>query len=191
TWHIACSLPFVPSETPMALRIALASLCFIVACGDTSSFEKLPPVPVAPTSAPVTTRTQSQPLEGMPFVPTLSGHRLALFDDYAVVSDPEGPGEDGVQPQVHIVSLGQKRLLASLNLPKGSNPQAVAATHDGYAYVVLEGLGGVVAVNLPGQVLGAFTKVCPAPADIATRQHDVLVACRSGEVVTLTDEGKQ
>jgi hypothetical protein len=176
----------------MALRIALTSLCFIVACGDSSSFQRLVPMPVAPTSsAPVTTRTQSQPLEGTPFVPTLSGHRLALFDDYAVVSDPEGPGEDGVQPQVHIVSLGQKRLLASLNLPKGSNPQAVAATKDGYAYVVLEGLGGVVAVNLPGQILGAFTKVCPAPADIAARQNDVLVACRSGEVITLTDQGLQ
>jgi hypothetical protein len=175
----------------MALRIALTSLFFIAACGDSSSFERLVSTPVSPTSAPVTTRTQSQPLEGTPFVPTLSGHRMALFDDYAIVSDPEGPGEDGVQPQMHIVSISQKRLLASLNLPKGSNPQAVAAANDGYAYVILEGLGGVVAVNLAAQVLGDFTKVCPAPADIATRQHDVIVACRGGEVVTLTDQGTQ
>jgi hypothetical protein len=139
----------------------------------------------------MTTATQSAPLTGIPFVPALSGHRLAFVGDVAVVSDPEGPNEDGTRPQVHLASLSQMQLLASLNLPVGSNPESVAAASDGYAYVVAAGLGGVIAVDVARQKLGAFSATCPAPVDIATRGTDVLVACRGGEVVTLTSDRKE
>ena len=59
--------------------------------------------------------------------------------DVAVVSDPEGPTEDGTQPQVHLASISQRQLLASLNLPVGSNPEAVAVASDG-SYGIPEGL---------------------------------------------------
>jgi hypothetical protein len=138
---------------------------------------------------PVTAASQSAPPDGQPFVPTVSGHRLALWGDTAVVLDPEGPEENGRRPQVDFVSISGPTLLGSVDLPLGANPQAVEVA-DGWAYVLAAGLGGVYAIDIARRELGPFAAVCAAPSDLAMRGSDVLVVCRTGELVTLSHSGR-
>jgi hypothetical protein len=167
----------------MNVRVAVISLCLAVSgCGVGTVDGQMPP--------PVTAASQTEPLTGEPFTPTLSGHRLALAGDVAIVLDPEGATEDGAQPKVYLASLSQHTLLKSIDLPIGANPQAVAVAADGYAYVLAAGLGGVYAVDVAHMKLSAFAQVCAAPSDLVSRGADVVVACRTGEVVTLSADGK-
>jgi hypothetical protein len=55
--------------------------------------------------------------------------------------------------------------------------------------VLASGLKGIISLDIAHAKLGFFAKVCDAPMDLATRGADVLVACRDGEVVTLTSNG--
>src|SRR5262249_2701609 len=123
----------------MNARVAVASLCLCVSgCG----------VQTETDHPPVTAASQTQPLAGVPFAPTLSGHRLAISGDTAIVADPEGPTEDGASPKVFFASIAAQKLLNWVDLPAGANPQAVAVADDGWAYVMAAGLGGVYALDV-------------------------------------------
>jgi hypothetical protein len=143
----------------------------------------------APTGPPVTLAAAGAAPVGDAFEPPLAGHRLAVLGDVAIVADPQGPGDDGTRPQVHLVSLSDGTVLASLALPSGAKPEAVVVTSDHNVYVVAAGLGGVYSVDVSRRALGPFAPVCAAPVDAAARGADLIVACRSGELVTLTASG--
>ncbi len=145
---------------------------------------------IAPTGSPVSTGSSAaQPLTAVPFAPAFSGHHLAVLGDVAIVLDPEGSTDDGQHPQIFLVSLTDRGVLATLALPAGANPQAVVVASDNNVYVVVTGLGGVYPIDVAHQTLGEFSSVCEAPVDAAANGPNLVVACLSGELVTMTAQG--
>jgi hypothetical protein len=165
-------------------RLALSSLVAVslFACVPDSevSVESGSPAPTPPVGI------AAEPLTAEPFLPSLSPHRLSVSGSLAAVSDPEGAGSDGRAPMVHVLDLTQGARVASLALPDGSNPGAIEI--DGSkGWVVARGAGGIYELNLTQRKLGRFRRTCAAPVDLVISKGLPVVACRSGEVVTVID----
>lgn len=182
-----------PSGFTMRRAVPAALAAALWACDGSSNLQvrggEKPVLPLTGTAVPQGPATPvidpAKIPEGTPFLPPLAGHRLAVKGALAVVSDPEGEQADGRSPRVYAVDLstGESK---SIVLPDGSRPGAIELTANGHAWVVLEGSGGVAAIDTAAAKVTRFYSVCRAPVDLTFGSSDVWVACLSGEVVRLT-----
>jgi hypothetical protein len=101
-----------------------------------------------------------------------------------VVSDPE-------RDLVHVVDVRSITRRATVRLPMGSQPTRAAEDRSGGISVVLRGTGQVAKIGLSSGSLLRTESVCPEPRGIAfDRAKDAMVvACASGELVTLPSSG--
>ncbi|MER2566778.1 MAG: hypothetical protein ABTQ32_39000 [Myxococcaceae bacterium] len=98
----------------------------------------------------------------------------------AVVSDPE-------RDVVHLISLTNRTVRATVTLPAGAQPARAIWPQGGKVQVVLRGTGAIATIDPATSKLLSTTPVCPEPRGIAwdERHQATLVACASGELVSL------
>jgi len=104
---------------------------------------------------------------------------------YAVVSD-------GDEDAVDVVSLGATpKLVGTIQLAAGDEPNRIVADASGLAHVVLRGSGAIATIDPTHATLVSRTEVCPAPRGIAydAASDNLYVACSTGELVTLASNG--
>lgn len=104
--------------------------------------------------------------------------------DTAIVSDPDGD-------RIVVVDLWARSVAGIANLPPGSEPFRAVDDVDLNVHVVLRGTGDVFSFA-PGDVEhGQRHHVCAMPRGIAydEGQDALVVACRSGALVTLGTDG--
>jgi DNA-binding beta-propeller fold protein YncE len=118
-------------------------------------------------------------------VPLLGGTvTTAGGGDFAVVSDPE-------RDLVHVIDVKAGRVRGVVRLPTGSQPTRGLEDPQGNVRVVLRGTGQIATIGLSGVTLIRTDSVCPEPRGLAwnTAQGALIVACASGELVTLPTVG--
>lgn len=108
----------------------------------------------------------------------------AAGGDLAVVSDPE-------RDLVHIIDVRNVTRRTTVRLPTGSQPTRSVEDRFGAVHVVLRGTGQLATIALSSGTFLRSTSVCPEPRGVTfDRTTDsVLVACASGELVTLPSNG--
>lgn len=139
----------------------------------------LGPQPVLPAESPADTGSKSSALSQKPLETGL----LSVSSDgaFAVASDDAGKA-------VHIVALSAEQLTSrTVALEPGEHPGRSVA--DGtHAYVALPLSGTVVVIDLAAASVVDRLHPCPAPEGIALDDSVLHVACRGGEVVTMSLE---
>ncbi len=121
-----------------------------------------------------------------PNLPPISGGTLAVSRDdrFAIVADPD-------RDRVSIVDLFLQAVSATVALQAGDEPGRIAVDGAGRAHVALRRGGAVASIDIATGRLLERRAVCGTPRGIA---HDstgdkLLVACASGELVTLPASG--
>ena len=113
--------------------------------------------------------------------PAISGGTLAVSPDgaFAVAADPD-------RDQAYIIELDGVRV-TTVAFAEGAEPGRVAFDAGGRAHVVLRGEGAVASLDLAGKRALRTSPVCELPRGIVHHagQDALLVACASGELVTL------
>ena len=119
--------------------------------------------------------------------PPIAGGTLHMLADgqTVVVSDMD-------RDLVHLVDIAALEATASIELPAGAHPWRIAEDEAGQVHVVLRGTGRVITVDPSSGEIVADREACPHARGIAVRPDDqaILVACASGELVALGDEGQ-
>lgn len=118
-------------------------------------------------------------------VPLLGGTvTTAGGGDFALVSDPE-------RDLVHVIDVKGKRVRGSVRLPTGSQPTRGIEDPQGNVRIVLRGTGQIATIGVSGATLIRSDSVCPEPRGLAwsSAQNALIVACASGELVTLPTVG--
>lgn len=117
--------------------------------------------------------------------PLLGGSVLVTSSDaYAVVADAD-------HSALFVVNLDHVSLRGRIDLPAASLPNRMTEDAKSNIRVVLRGTGQIATVSLTSMSVKSTQYVCPEPRGIAyspTKQA-VLVACASGELVTLLGDG--
>lgn len=114
--------------------------------------------------------------------PAISGGTLRVLADglTAVAADPD-------RDAIYVSDLKRPRLLATVNLPAGSEPGRVVEDSHGLVHVALRRGGSVVTLGAPAWKVLAKRDVCPAPRGLAfdVTTDQLHVACAGGELVSL------
>ncbi len=122
--------------------------------------------------------------------PPLSGGSLLVVPSsspvgrIAVASDPD-------EDRIDVVSIDGAGYLGGVALQPGDEPGRMVADGAGHVHVALRRGGAVVTIDPVTQTLLDRTAVCPAPRglDYDPASDSVLVACATGELVTLPAAG--
>lgn len=118
--------------------------------------------------------------------PAISGGTLeVLRSGYAaVVADPD-------RDRVVVVDLIARSIHGSIDLPRGAQPTRIVEDDHGRVHVVLRGTGEILSFDLFAMDASTRRSVCAMPRGAAydAATDDLLVACRSGELVTLPAAG--
>jgi hypothetical protein len=142
--------------------VALASL-LVVACSDASVVH----LDVAP--------------------PPIGGSALAVLADghTALVADAD-------RDRVMVVDLGSRAVTRTIALAPHAEPGRMVQDAHGVAHVVLRGPGDVLSFDPHAATDATTVHVCDAPRgiDYDASHDEVVVACRSGELVTLDAAGQ-
>jgi mono/diheme cytochrome c family protein len=113
--------------------------------------------------------------------PAISGGTLAVSptSDIAVAADPD-------RSAVYLVSVADSQV-RTVSFEQGSEPGRVAFDGAGHVHVVLRNTGVLARIDLTSGAVTARTAVCQLPRGLAYdgATDEVLVACASGELVTL------
>jgi hypothetical protein len=137
-----------------------------------------PANPLQPTFGPAVTAAVPPP-------PISGGTMLVTHDGTTVVvADPD-------RDLVYVVDVASRTLLQTIALQSGDQPGRVAEDGAGRVHVVLRGSGALVTLDpARGNVL-ARRAACPAPRGVAwdATTDSVIVACATGELVTLPSAG--
>jgi mono/diheme cytochrome c family protein len=121
-------------------------------------------------------------------LPPISGGTLAITSDdrYAIASDPD-------RDRVSIVDLVFQRVLSTIALNPGDEPGRVALDGANRAHVALRRGGAIVSIDLATRSIVERRDVCAAPrgVEVDAARSKLIVACQSGELVTLPLSGTQ
>jgi mono/diheme cytochrome c family protein len=117
--------------------------------------------------------------------PAISGGTLEVLADgaTAIVADPD-------RDRVLVVDLPSRTVERELSLPSGSEPGRVAEDRAGRVHVVLRGTGELATFEAhTGDV--SLRHACSMPRGVAydASTDEMLVACRTGELVSLPAGG--
>jgi hypothetical protein len=119
-------------------------------------------------------------------VPAITGGTLFVngVGDVAIVSDPD-------RDRIVVVDLVAGGVTGIANLPPGSEPFRAIEDADLNVHVVLRGTGDVFSFQPSNVAAGTRHHVCAMPRGIAfdREQDSLVVACRSGSLVTLGTDG--
>lgn len=121
----------------------------------------------------------------VPPPPISGGTLLVTHGGYtAVAADPD-------RDLVYVVDLASRRLARTIALQPGDEPGRVAEDGGGRVHVALRGGGALVTLDPATGAVLARRPVCPAPRGVAWDEttDTVVVACATGEVVTLPSAG--
>ncbi len=129
--------------------------------------------------------------------PPLSGGSLLVVHSpelgrLAVASDPDEDKVDVVALDPTAQDAGDAgSVLGTVALQPGDEPGRLVADAAGHVHVALRRGGAVVTIDPATQTLLARTPVCPAPRglDYDPQTDSVIVACATGELVTLPAAG--
>lgn len=156
----------------MTRLVFTAVLVLVGACAPAE--QPAAPTPDAPARA---ARQSTAPLLGGTVTAASGGQ-------FAVVSDPE-------RDLIYIVDVAGRSIRGTLRLAKGSQPTRGAEDGKGNVRVVLRGTGEIATVALGSASLLRTEAVCPEPRGIAwnASTNAMVVACASGELVTLPAQG--
>lgn len=102
----------------------------------------------------------------------------------AVVSHPD-------RDQVTVVDLRTRRVRARLAMPSGSVPARAVEDGSNLVHVVLRQSGSIATIGLDPPTLLGTRAVCPEPRGITwnATNRSLVVACASGELVTVPEDG--
>jgi hypothetical protein len=114
--------------------------------------------------------------------PPLSGGTMAASQGRAVISDPD-------RDLLYVVDVAKKSA-SSIVLTPGDEPGRVVSAGS-RAFVVLRGSGELATLDLGTGQLRTRTRVCAAPRGVFfdASGSRVLVACASGELVSVSGDG--
>jgi mono/diheme cytochrome c family protein len=117
--------------------------------------------------------------------PPLSGGTLAVLHDgvTAVVADPD-------RDRIVLVDLAARAVRQDLALPAHSEPGRIAEDTHGRVHVVLRGAASLLSLD-PSTGATEIRHVCDMPRGVAfdDARDELLVACRTGELVSLPAAG--
>jgi hypothetical protein len=113
--------------------------------------------------------------------PSLSPGTLLLTSHFAWAANPDGDVVD-------VVDVESKSVVWTAQLPEGSSPGRLWEAPDAKMWVVLRGAAGVAVLDRTERTIEVHD-VCAAPRGIAGLNDTVLVACATGELVTLARDG--
>jgi mono/diheme cytochrome c family protein len=136
------------------------------------------PSPLQPTFGPTVTAAVPPP--------AISGGTMLVTHDGTTVVVA-----DSARDLVYVVDVASRTLLQTITLQAGDEPGRVAEDGAGRVHVALRGSGALVTLDpASGDVL-ARRAVCPAPRGVAWdgTTDSVIVACATGELVTLPSAG--
>ncbi|MBE2254502.1 MAG: hypothetical protein IAE78_33545, partial [Myxococcus sp.] len=104
--------------------------------------------------------------------------------DFAVISDPE-------RDLIYVLNVAGRRMRTTIRLPTGSQPTRGVEDNLGQVRVVLRGTGQIATVAISSGSLVRTDSVCPEPRGVAwdSTREALLVACGSGELVTMPNVG--
>ena len=108
-----------------------------------------------------------------------------MHDGHTVVAaDPD-------RDLVYVVDVAARRLLRTIALQAGDEPGRAAEDGAGRVHVALRGAGALVTLDPATGTVLARRAVCPAPRGVAWDEttDTVVVACATGELVTLPSAG--
>ncbi|MDB4974665.1 MAG: hypothetical protein JWN48_3006 [Myxococcaceae bacterium] len=135
-----------------------------------------------PSAPPVSTPARLQNLvvaERPP--PAISGGSLVLSKtgELAVAADSD-------RDVVYLIGTSTQSV-ETVSLPKGSEPGRVVIDSKGFAHVALRSAGKVVRIDTVSATVVGESAACQLPRGLAydDKLDEVLVACASGELVTL------
>ena len=118
--------------------------------------------------------------------PPISGGTMRVTHDghTVVVADPD-------RDLVYVVDVAARALLRTIALQPGDEPGRVAEDGAGRVHVALRSGGALVTLDPASGAVLARRAVCPAPRGVAWDEttDSVLVACATGELVTLPAAG--
>lgn len=117
--------------------------------------------------------------------PLLGGTVTVREDDTeALVSDPD-------RDTLFFVDLGQRVVRSRLKLPDGSTPTRAVDDGAGHYVITLRGSGKVAIVDQSTRRLARLVEVCGEPRGVSRALGGgVLVACATGELVTVQPSGE-
>jgi cytochrome c553 len=117
--------------------------------------------------------------------PISGGTLLVTHDGHTVVAaDPD-------RDLVYVVDVAARRLVRTVALQAGDEPGRVAEDGAGRVHVALREAGALVTLDPSSGTVLARRAVCPAPRGVAWDEttDTVVVACATGELVTLPSAG--
>jgi cytochrome c peroxidase len=165
-------------RTLAALSLLFAACNYV---GPLTPFPTEPPIiddfPVDPQPVPHPNfGTTKQALEPPP---PISGGTLTILagDAIAVASDPD-------RDHLYVIDLQKKILISDIALQKGDEPGRVIEDAEHRVHVVLRGAGAVLTLSEPWTT-PMRRPVCATPRGIAAEGTKLLIACASGELLTL------
>jgi hypothetical protein len=151
-----------------------------------SSFQPVVPPPAKP-DGPANTRRFGEPRPSDLPRPINGGTLIVTKDGKtAVAADPD-------RDRVSIVDIDGQQVLVTVKLDDGVEPGRLVEDSAGKVHVVLRATGEVATIDVDSGELVDQRGVCPVPQGIAYRAADdsLLVACTSGELVTLPAHGSK
>ncbi len=155
---------------PMTLGLLGAGL----ACNAAPAVPDNPPLPTAPDFGTTTLQDVAPP--------PVSGGTMLLSRDLAtaIVSDPD-------RDFVSLVDIAKGMVRARVDLSPHDEPGRIAEDGARQVHVVLRGSGSVATISLATGQLVERQSVCAQPRGVAydATNNQVLVACATGELVTL------
>jgi hypothetical protein len=134
--------------------------------------------PFQPVFGPVVTAAvPPPPISGGTILVTQDGHTV-------VVADPD-------RDLVYVVDVTAQSVLQTIALQTGDEPGRLAEDGSGRVHVALRGGGALVTLDPASGTVLARRAVCPAPRGVAwdATTDTVVVACATGELVTLPSAG--
>jgi hypothetical protein len=164
------------------------AVVFLAACAHTAPTREVilrpKPIVVPPDVAPLPNATlafKGDATSADVAPAPISGGTVILTKKHAWVSGPDA----GV---VDVVDLETKKLAKTFHVGKSSLPGRLAERPDGKVSVVLRGEGSIATMDLDAQTVKKYS-VCPDPRGIAAAADRTLVACATGELVTIPHDG--
>lgn len=159
---------------PVTLGLLGAGL----ACNAAPPVPENPPLPTAPDFGATTVQDVAPP--------PISGGTMLLSRDFttAIVSDSD-------RDFVSLVDIAKGTVRARVDLSPHDEPGRIAEDADGQVHVALRGSGSVATISLATGQLVERQPVCAQPRGVAydATNDQVLVACATGELVTLPASG--
>ena len=118
--------------------------------------------------------------------PAISGGTLLVTSDgnTAIAADPD-------RDAIYVVDVQGMTVRSTIALKAGDEPGRLAEDGEGRVHVALRGSGAVLTIDPTNGTVLARTTACPAPRGVAwdPGSDGILVACATGELVTLPSSG--